>query len=284
MVFLSLIVRYFNEPFLDEFVEYYFSEGVDSIYILYDVQSTIPISEKVKNSPNVFISDSINIRSNSPDRLWKDTNILYTKIRNTSEWFMYIDCDEFINTRKNDKSTIRHELKTTFKNADCVKIPWIMMSCDKRQCDPPSILQYLTRRWDHDKRHPHPNNWKKGKCTYKSINVKCIFKGKTFDYITDHYPHSPSDNQHFVCVDSVDNIASPLNHCYKNLRENKIKNAYMVCHHYRIFSKKSCKRKFRNNGFSGYVDNFKNLWMCDYNEMSDNTLQQKSIRKFGLKK
>ena len=49
---LALIVRYLNEPFLDEFVQYYLSEGIDNIFILYDIDSTIPISDKVKTKYN----------------------------------------------------------------------------------------------------------------------------------------------------------------------------------------------------------------------------------------
>ena len=48
--FLSLITRYLNEPFLEEFVEYYMAEGVDHIFVLYDVDSTIPINDNVKNN------------------------------------------------------------------------------------------------------------------------------------------------------------------------------------------------------------------------------------------
>ena len=56
MKFLSLITRYLNEPFLDEFINYYFSEGVDQIFVLYDIDSTLPISDQVKQNPHVTLS------------------------------------------------------------------------------------------------------------------------------------------------------------------------------------------------------------------------------------
>ena len=283
MVFLSLIVRYYNEPFLDEFVDYYFSEGVNIIYILYDTKSTIPISDKVKNNPRVFIVQSIIELSTNKENFWKGTNELYKRIRHTSKWFIYVDCDEFINTRTNPNSTIRDELMTTFKDADCIKIPWIMMSCNKRNTDPPNILQHIVHRWNHDKKHPHPTKWTKGRCRYRHIQVKCIFKSQIFDYITDHCPNPPSNNKPFKCVDGVYNNLANLNSLHNNLRENDINNAFMVCHHYRVISKQSCRRKFVNNGFGAYNGDFKNLWICDYNEVLDETLKEKSIRKFGIK-
>ncbi len=53
---LALITRYLNEPFLDEFVEYYLSEGVDNIFILYDIDSTIPISDEIKKKQKHYYS------------------------------------------------------------------------------------------------------------------------------------------------------------------------------------------------------------------------------------
>ena len=275
MVFLSLIVRCFNEPFLDEFVDYYFAEGVNIIYILFDTKSTIPISDKVKNNPLVMIIPS-ETNDTIHENLWKNTNILYSKIRHTSEWFMYIDCDEFITTRKHSQLTICDELKTTFKDTDCIKIPWIMMSCNKRDKDPPNILQHIVHRWNHDKKHPHPTNWFKGRCRYNTIQVKCIFKSKIFNHITDHCPSIPSNGGSFRCVDGVYNRPYALNSSYANLREHDINNALLICHHYRVISRDSCKRKYLNSGFSAYQGDWKNLWLCDYSEVIDKTLLIKS--------
>ena len=62
MKFLSLITRYLNEPFLEEFVEYYLSEGVDHIFVLFDVDSTIPISSNVVENDKVTILSSSNFK------------------------------------------------------------------------------------------------------------------------------------------------------------------------------------------------------------------------------
>jgi len=277
MVFLSLIVRCFNEPFLDEFVDYYFAEGVNIIYILFDTKSTIPISDKVKNNPFVIIIPSENINNIVKENLWKNTNILYSKIRHTSEWFMYIDCDEFITTRKHSQLTICDELKTTFKDADCIKIPWIMMSCNGIENDPNSLLEDLTYRWNHDLKHVHPNNWTKGRCRYDKIEVKCIFKGKKFNNLSMHIPLEPIGD--INCVNSINCNKSIVSPFYNNLREKDINVARLICHHYRIISKESCLRKIKTSNLSGYNCDVENLLLCDYPEIIDETLKIKFINK-----
>ena len=112
---LCLITRYLNEPFLDEFVEYYLSEGVDNIFILYDVDSTIPISENVKQNKRIVIHNS----SNFGIKQMHDVNIVYSKIREHFTWVIFIDCDEFI-TCKNMSLTIREALETVYRDSDCI--------------------------------------------------------------------------------------------------------------------------------------------------------------------
>ena len=294
MHFLTLLTRYFNEPFLDEFVEYYLNEGVDQIFVLYDITSTIPISQNTKSNPKITIINSHNFGGNE----LTDINIVYSKIKHTSEWFIFVDCDEFISTRKNANRSIRDELINTYKNVDCIKIPWIMMSCNNRQKDPPNILQSLTHRWNHDKIHPHPTGWFKGRCRYNEIEVKCIFRGNKFNNLTCHHPTNSQNNMNIksrmsinliksspiICVESVNNSITNISPVYSNLREKDISNAYLICNHYRIISYVSCVRKITDNKIHVYnKSNLQNLWLSDYSEIEDDTMKQKSIQHFGVK-
>ena len=199
MFFLSVITRYLNEPFIQEFVEYYLSECVDCIYILFDVDSTLPIPPVVSRNPNVEIINSTHFKQKQT----LDANRVYKQVQKVSEWAMFIDCDEFITTRKNASFTIADELKTTFKRADCIKIPWVMMSSGKRKHDPVSILQKLNMRWNHDIKHPHPSNWNKGRCRYEQIEVKCIFRCSRFSQLNLHHPGGGMHSKSTVCVDGV---------------------------------------------------------------------------------
>jgi hypothetical protein len=141
MKLLSLITRYLNEPFLEEFVEYYLSEGIDHIFVLFDVDSNIPISPNVIANNNVTILKSTNFKK----RQTYDVNLLYARIRNSYKWIIFVDCDEFITSTIQDQ-TIRKELEIQYQNVDCIKIPWVMMSSGGRENDPSSILQDLTTR------------------------------------------------------------------------------------------------------------------------------------------
>lgn len=277
MKFLSLITRYLNEPFLEEFIEYYFSEGVDHIFVLYDTDSTIPIDEHIKNNPNVSIIESHNFRK----RQTMDVNHVFSQIRTHFKWNIFIDCDEFITSTLQYK-TIRDELSERYRNVDCIKIPWIMMSYDNIKKDPPSILQYLTKRWNHDLKHPHPNNWNKGRCRYNEIEVKSICKCSKFNSLGLHHPLNPV--QQVKCIESITNNDSLLNPFYKGFREKDIETGSLLCYHYRIFSKESAKRKFLNNKLDGYsAENYNNLLLSDYPEKEDLFMKNKSIAKFGHK-
>ena len=277
MQLLSLITRYLNEPFLEEFVEYYFGEGVDHIFILYDVESTIPIKKSIIEQYNVTIIESTNFKK----RQTHDVNYVFTQIKKNFKWNIFVDCDEFITSTIKDH-TIRDELSQRYKNVDCIKIPWVMMSSSGYEKDPPSILQCLTKRWNHDLRHPHPNNWSKGRCRYKEIEVKCIAKCEKFHSLGLHHPNKTK--QSIICVESVHNKKSLLDPFYKNLREDDIQYASLLCYHYRIFSKESAKRKFINNKLDGYKkENYNNLLISDYSEKDEYFMKNKSIAKFGHK-
>jgi len=275
MKFLSLITRYLNEPFLDEFINYYFSEGVDQIFVLYDIDSTLPISDQVKQNSHVTIINSFNFKKKQT----RDVNEIFLKIKNSFTWVIFCDCDEFIGTVKNKDKTIKEELQTTFKDVDCIKIPWVMMSSNQRPKDPPSILQYLTTRWNHNLKHPHPHQWFKGRCRFHEIEVKCISKCAKINSLSLHHPIG--NNIHVV--ESVHCNNSELNPFFKKFRESHIKQATMLCYHYRVFSKESAKRKFINNKLDGYkFGNITYLLESDYSELEDEFMKNKSITKFGV--
>ncbi|MBA42756.1 MAG: hypothetical protein CMF62_01960 [Magnetococcales bacterium] len=261
--FLSILVRVKDEPFINEFVQYYLKEGVDFIYI-WDDNSTLKYSDYIYKNENV----QVYLKNN-----YQHPQNLYEKIRFDTEWLAFIDADEFITTKKNNKKTLRDELQTTFKDVQCVKIPWVMFSCNNRKKDPKSLTKELLWRWDHDKKHPHPNNFFKGRCRYTSIDCKSIFKTSRFKFLnkdSDHYPSGTIGN--IRIVNSINKKKTKLNPFYYHLREKDIKNGYLVCFHYRLISQESCQRKIETNK---YYKNFKieDLMLCDYCEIYDETLK-----------
>ena len=275
LVSIALITRHLNESFLHEFIEYYFSEGVDTIYILQDTDG----SHNIPQNDHVHIIQSANFSTNQ----LHDVNRLYQQIRNLHTWFIFVDCDEFISCVNSEKDkTIRDMLLSTYQKIDCILIPWVMMSCNHRKRNPTSLLQGITHRWDHDITHPHPNHWNKGRCRYDAIEVKAIFKGASVSRINIHCPHSYTIKP--AIIDSVYHNTSHNTPLYKGLHETEIAHARLICFHYRIFSKNECIAKFKQNKLDGYKQAaFSDLWVTDYADKRELFMREKSIARFGEK-
>lgn len=264
--FLGLIARCKDEFFAKEFCDYYLSQGVDKIFLIDDDSNDKSIYDNITDTRVDIIYEKNILKNNY-------TKKLYKQIKSNFKWMIYCDVDEFITSKKNTTNTIRDELKTTFKDADCIMIPWVMMSCNNKQNNPKSVLKENTYRWNHDKKHPHPVH--KFRCRYSCIEVKCIFKTDKFTDITDHTPIG--DDGSCIIVDGISNKKQKLKFCYKNLREKDIKNGYLLCYHYRIISIENSINKLKNNKWyrnNGYtVDD---LMASDHPEIIDETLKGKS--------
>lgn len=267
MFFLGLITRCKDEFFIKEFCDYYLSQGVDKIFVIDDNSNDKSIYNNILDNRIEIIYEK-NIIKN------EYANKLYKQIKSNFKWMIYCDVDEFITTKKNIINTIKDELNTTFKDVDCIKIPWVMMSCNSIEKNPNSILSENTYRWNHNKKHPH--KIPKFRCRYDEIEVKCIFKTDKFNSIWDHYPKEISG--HISIVDSISKEKQKLNSFYKNLRENEIENGILLCYHYRIISKENSINKLKNNLW--YIQNgytIDDLMSSDYPEIIDETLKNKTI-------
>jgi hypothetical protein len=267
MEFLGLIVRCKDEPYVYEFVNYYLKQGIDHIYIIDDNSN-----KEIYN--NVIFNEKITIDFNENIIINNSIKILYDKIKNNYEWIIYVDIDEYITTKKNKNKTIKEELETTFKDCMCIKIPWVMMSCNSIEKNPDSLLKTNIYRWNHDKKHKNKkSNESKFRCRYDEIEVKCIFKPKYFDDIFDHHPKKPNCNN-IKIVDGVKSNIQKLDPFYKNLREKDIEIAYLLCYHYRIISVENCLDKIKNNiWYKKYK--LEDLLSNDYPELIDETLKYK---------
>jgi hypothetical protein len=267
MDYLGLIVRCKDEPYVFEFVNYYITQGVDKIHIIDDNSNKEIYKDVINNEKVNIIFDNNIIEKNSIQKL-------YTEIKNNYEWIIYVDMDEYITTKKNINKTIKEELETTFKDCMCIKIPWVMMSCNSIQNNPESLLKTNIYRWNHDNKHINNNSESKFRCRYEMIEVKCIFKPNFFDDLFDHHPLK--SNYNTKIVESVKNTEQPLNAFYNNLREIDITEGYLLCYHYRIVSIENCLNKIKNNlWYKKYK--LEDLLSNDYPEIIDETLKYKSV-------
>ena len=271
--FLGLIARCKDEFFVAEFCDYYLSQGVDEINIIDDDSEDKSIYNELLNNENINIFFEKDITKENYFSDWID------KLRDKYEWVIYVDVDEFVVTKKNINKTIRDELQTTFSDVHCIKVPWVMMSCNSLEKNPKSILNEITHRWNHDKKHPHKVS--KFRCRYDSIETKCIFKPMHFNEIStiagkDHHPHEHLGNPEKIC-DGVSNKPIELNPFYDNLRESDIINGFLLCYHYRIISKENCEKKLEFNKWYAQGYTLQHLLDSDHPEIVDETLKYKSI-------
>ena len=270
--FLGLITRCKDEYFIKEFCEYYIWQGVDKIYIIDDDSND-------KSIYNTINDDRIEIVYEK-DIIKRDfANDYYKEVRNNFEWMIYCDVDEFITTKRNFNKTIREELITTFKDVDCIMIPWVMMSCNGIEKNPKSVLEENVYRWNHDEHHI--SRVYKFRCRYEKIEVKCIFKSKKFTSIWDHHPKGYWKRNPNV-VESIRGSKYKMGQFYRDLREEDIKVGYLLCYHYRIISWENSINKIRTNiWYNKNNYNIKWLMKTDNPELIDNTIRYKinSIRK-----
>ena len=270
MDFLTVITRTKNEPFMEEFVKHYFNEGADKIYIL-DDNSTIPFSNYIITHPNVIIQQIFKFKQGD----MMEVKELYTKIRFNSTWFILVDADEYITTKKHLNKTIRDELQSTFKDVDCIKVPWVMMAWNGRKEEPDNLLLENIHRMNHDLKHPHPTGWEKGRCRYESVECKPIFKGSKYHSFVN--THMPLSNTNTIIVNSINKNISNSGPFFDNLREHKINSGFLVCYHYRFTSNECCKKKIDTFVYSGYKTMIKNLLLTDYPERIDETMKNKVL-------
>ncbi|MEO1481449.1 MAG: glycosyltransferase family 2 protein [Myxococcota bacterium] len=257
---------------MGEFVNHYLNEGVDSIIII-DDESNSAIYDNVSQLSEVEIVKGVPF-ANGPE-----LDTVYKRIRARYDWLVVVDMDEYVTTKQCPERTLKEELLNTFKNADCVKIPWVMMAFNGLKENPACLLETNTFRWDHDLRHEPRSGHRKLRCRFESIEVKCAFRTRAFEASWLHHPKRPAGDS-VVVVDSVGNEPAPLDPFHSNLRERDIQEAHLLCYHFRVTSQRQCNNKLRGNKINAYqtltADELRD-W--DYPERVDDTLSVKSKRR-----
>ena len=273
---LGLITRCKEEYFVEEFCNYYLSQGVDKIHIIDDNSRDKSIYDHVENNHRIVIHFEKDIFERS------FPNQLYLQIKDQFEWMIHVDMDEFITTKKFKERTIRQMLEREFKDVHCIKVPWVMMSSNGQKESPNSILKEITHRWDHDKRHPNEiTDHNKFRCRYDKIEVKSIFKPSMFRNMWEHHPGVPKDPNP-VIVDGISGQSSSLDSFYGDLREEDIRTGFLLCYHYRIISEEQSKHKLATSGLYKNTHTLEEVLSNDYAEVLDETLKTKTLKRSAL--
>jgi hypothetical protein len=256
-MFLALISRCKDEPYVAEFVKYYLSQGVDMIYIL-DDNSNQDIYKDVLQNPKVTVVPGTNIVVGH-----NGLRAFYPTIQHKYEWLIHVDMDEYIATRKRAEATIRQELETTFKDVHWVFVPWVFMSCNSLEKNPACLLQTNVYRPDYDKAYPPTSD---GKFKHQRLS-KSIFRPAFFNGIMPHNPTDPVGK--VVRVRTAD----------RQMDEEAIRTAHMVCYHYRYVSIEQFLHKTKTNRFYlRLADSVQTMLEHDHPDLIDETMRDKSLK------
>ena len=108
--FLGLITRCKDEFFINEFCEYYLSQGVDKIYIIDDNSYDKSIYNNInKDKIEIIFMNNKNNKAHIGrcEKVRKKctcnrviANKLFLKIKSDFKWMIFCDVDEFITTKK----------------------------------------------------------------------------------------------------------------------------------------------------------------------------------------
>ena len=277
---VALMCRIKNERYIREFVDYYLAEGVTHIY-LFDDMSTLYLEEldtiRASDMPVTVIRAPLVPYVNTPAVVLRGYE---QHIRHYYDWVINVDADEYIVPCKNKGSTICKELKRTFRNVNCVYVPWVMMGFQGREKDPGSLLLETLYRWDHDKRHPNEDvSNTKFRCRYDSIEYKSIWRPSQFEQWGIHTPNSPISPP--VCVDAVRcaPVKGPREVTSYHLSESDIATGHLLCYHYRLASKEHARRKTQHQTQNLYrrSDVYEGLLSNDFNEVYDDTVKKRVL-------
>ena len=275
---IAIITRCKDEPYLHEFLNYYFHEGIDHIYIIEDLLCSPKQFKTVLPDPRITIIRGLKYSNG------KELTKVFKKYRNKHKWIISCDIDEFICTKRNPTRTIKEEIEATFENASCIYVPWVMMAYNQQKRNPDCLLETNVYRWNHDKKHkvkqsfpsnirPYLKGFYLGKfqCLYKSTPHKPIFRAKHFKTLGAHAPHKHR-------IDKPKKISSLEDPKNRQVREQSIATAYFVCYHFRIVSKQHIRMKMKNTSIRGYDKPISSLIMSKYDfpEIVDTTLKEKS--------
>ena len=285
---LCIVSRCKDEPYVKEFCDYYISQGVDMIYIIDDSSNSTAIYNTVKDNGLVkVITDQCKTAAHNGicPPICRCNRVvaseIYKTLRSKYKWFMYIDMDEYICTKKHADMTIKDQLinleKVMNLSIECIFVPWVNMSNTNLIENPPSILEHVTYRPDYDKIYNEPDivGGLGNKFSLKNRNGKCIFTGRLFHDITDHHPTHPVKKT--IKLSATDMM--PVDKSTKLTCNDSIDNSYFVCYHYRYISEEQIKCKLKTNNWykiNGY--NWKNIkQMFDLADYLDLTMRNKYI-------
>ena len=153
-------------------------------------------------------------------------------------WIAYVDVDELVTTRRNERRTVRDELASTFADVDSVHVPWIFYGNDLATSPPVYNDVALEILWRFNHSLHHEGYDRKTRDRYSEIEMKAIFRPDRCSMESDHTVKCPRQ------VDSVyKKPAKNLGSRYNFFHEQEVQDAYLAINHYRFIDKEDIRNK-----------------------------------------
>jgi hypothetical protein len=215
---LLLIAMFKNEAMImEEWIEHYINEGVDS-FLLIDNGSTDGYEEILQK----YIDAGYVILNKNPKR-YAQVEIYNSCLgcARKFDWTMIVDLDEFVYAR-NGFDTIREYLGSLDSNVSQIHIPWKMFGSNGHIQQPKSVVDSFTLRENY--------------LSPKKKECKCIMRGNMVNYL--HIHHSLL-NRSFDSIDIFPNNQSFIKqdiNFIENLTEQVLSDSFLHLNHYAIQS------------------------------------------------
>lgn len=273
---VAVLTRCMNEPYLNEFVSYYLHEGVDMIYILLDIKTSDGQIDSIEGHPKIKIQKNYEYSNRLELRELFNGELLNYR------WLINCDVDEYISTRHNSENSIKDELNANFADADMIYIPWVMMSFNGLKKNPMKLLETNVYRANYNnKKGKHFNNKHSKVANYKIVTKgKSIFNPNSYIISNAHLPIENINRNNIEYNGLTGELMKKREKGIMKLNEDKIKNAFFICYHFRIVSIEHLQMKMSGQySVNSYKQNQKTLINIDSPQLKDLTLYNKSIKR-----
>jgi hypothetical protein len=265
---------------LPEWFEHYAQEGADQFFLIDDgsTDGYVPptavhertvihftVAALAERAANLGMDQSTLTSAAEGSLNQREIYMVATELlKETTEWILIVDVDEFVSTRRRPRSTLARELATTFDSADMVMIPWAFMGFKDQEHDYLSVRKSLIWRLDYDnlKSKQWGNNAdEKLIVSHRYIRTKHAFRvGSKCDcrHCAEGFRracciHQSGCRPNATVTSAVSAVPNDDKLIYprtprelfrhNGINERDIESAYLLCYHYRFKSKDDVRSK-----------------------------------------
>lgn len=246
---------------LTEWIQYYINQGVEHFYLIDNGSTDDYESKNIEYEGKItLVKDDTRYKSLTQNIL--ATKYFLEKVKKSSTWVMYLDCDEYIYIPEFEN--IQCFLEDFDKREEYLKItdifvPWKIFGSSNLEKQPRSIIQSF------DKRLSCESFINRSKTNYYG-------HGKTITR-TEHLTELCIHKCNFVVPRQTLNPDYSINNVEHFFKNNLYKNNFIFCNHYMVMSKEYYfEVKSKRTGGHGATRNIHYFKQNDNNDIEDRML------------